>query len=493
MNDYSATQTAQATAASTYIGDFTVFLNNTVVPFLFVIALLFFLWNIARYFIIDARSSDTREKAKRSAIYGIAALVLLVSLWGLVNLLVSGLGLNEGRSMCPDFMGGWCGSVGTSGVVGGGQGTFPVSGNGGFDRYGDCLTLLGDPEKCTPAKGGSTLCTDPLGNPIPCSSDDGNRDGGEGGTTTRLCNLYRLWVGIGNVCKNDNENKTEGGRADNGKKGDPRNNDGAVSRIESALAKIIYGSYEDKSEFSYRTGAPRSINSSVSIPAQTVCVDGLNTLQLSAQYENAQTAYLLYKNAFSGAKWFNVTDLHGLSEVVFDGDNINELLSQNIENLVLVHTHPSQSITLSKLNASGHPISAKDMEQLCANANIDEYWVVDENNTWKASLTDRNATCPFTNSDDVVLQVVQTLLQLSVVEASERQAELSKMYNRYDIPADLKNALLPYLATDYNSLNRGEIITMADTLARTVGITVSRENVQNQCFGWFDFKLQPYI
>lgn len=91
----------------------TIFIDNVLLPLFFGIALLFFVWNAVKFFIIGAGETDAKENAKRLALYGIGAFVILVSLWGIVNLLVSGLGWGNSSAVTPDYMmndsrqGGW--------------------------------------------------------------------------------------------------------------------------------------------------------------------------------------------------------------------------------------------------------------------------------------------------------------------------------------------------------------------------------------------------
>ncbi len=78
-------------------------LDQTVVPFLLAIASLVFLWGIARYFIFGGENAESQEKGKSLAMYGIMGFVIILSLWGIVNLLVSGLGLKN-EPITPDYM-----------------------------------------------------------------------------------------------------------------------------------------------------------------------------------------------------------------------------------------------------------------------------------------------------------------------------------------------------------------------------------------------------
>tara|TARA_B100000745_G_C20137321_1_gene389857 strand:- start:182 stop:1735 length:1554 start_codon:yes stop_codon:yes gene_type:complete len=472
MQEYTGEQTAAASEAATYIGDFTLFLNNAVIPFLFAIAVLFLVWNIARYFIIEAVNTDSRDKAKRSAIYGVAALVLLVSIWGVVNLLVSGLGLNESRSICPDFMSSWCGTIGMKGATGG---------TGGVTDFGFvCRNTDGEITPCVTNtdSDSNNVCYDPFGDLVPCAgSDDTNNNWRD-----TLCDLYNSWIGIGSLCSEDDD-RGDAHTPTGGNTETTTGSNDTKTEVDSALAKIIYGKYEDSSNFSYRSGAPRAIGSSVDIPPQTACLSGLQTLQLSSEYEDSQTAYLYYKNVSGTGRWFNITDLHSLTDISFDADNIESLADNNTSNLTLVHTHPQQNITLAGLNASGYPSSASDMEHVCGSNDIIKYWVIDQNNVWSI-VRNNSANCSLSSDDKVSLLVIQTLLQLSVIETDVRQAELNRMYNRYDISADFKTKLLPYLSINYNQKQKSEIIALAGDIASTLGFSLTRNTPEEACLLW---------
>jgi len=84
------------------------FINNTLIPSLFALAFLFFIINVVRYFIIGGASDDGRKSAKRLALWGIIAFVLMVSIWGIVNMLVYGFGFGRTLYVCPDYMGDHC-------------------------------------------------------------------------------------------------------------------------------------------------------------------------------------------------------------------------------------------------------------------------------------------------------------------------------------------------------------------------------------------------
>ena len=77
---------------NTFIGRITTFINNTLIPLVFAIALLVFIWGMFKFFIYN--TEEEKEKGKDLAIYAIVAFVLMVSIWGIVNLIASGLGFS---------------------------------------------------------------------------------------------------------------------------------------------------------------------------------------------------------------------------------------------------------------------------------------------------------------------------------------------------------------------------------------------------------------
>lgn len=91
----------------TFLVNILAFINKTVVPVLMAVALLCFLWNIVRYFIIGGSNEESQVKAKSLAIWGITAFVIITALWGIVNVFISTLGLTT-HTITPDYM---CGKL----------------------------------------------------------------------------------------------------------------------------------------------------------------------------------------------------------------------------------------------------------------------------------------------------------------------------------------------------------------------------------------------
>jgi hypothetical protein len=80
------------------------FFNAIVIPFLLAIAFLVFVVNAIRFFVFTSTTDDGKKNAKNLAIYGVATFVVILSFWGLVNLLVQGIGLGNGRPVSPDYI-----------------------------------------------------------------------------------------------------------------------------------------------------------------------------------------------------------------------------------------------------------------------------------------------------------------------------------------------------------------------------------------------------
>lgn len=63
----------------------TCMLSNSIVPFLFAIALVIFVYGVVKF--IKESDSKQKEEGKNFMIWGIIALFVMVSVWGLVNVL----------------------------------------------------------------------------------------------------------------------------------------------------------------------------------------------------------------------------------------------------------------------------------------------------------------------------------------------------------------------------------------------------------------------
>ncbi|MBU1292967.1 pilin [Patescibacteria group bacterium] len=67
-------------------------INTYIVPLVFAIAFIVFIWGVFQYFVLGGASEEKREEGKKLVMWGIIAFVVMLSLWGLVNLLVASFG-----------------------------------------------------------------------------------------------------------------------------------------------------------------------------------------------------------------------------------------------------------------------------------------------------------------------------------------------------------------------------------------------------------------
>lgn len=103
-----------AQSAQDFVANFTIFLENVIVPFMMGLAFLFFAFNAIRFFVIgntvtsgEGSKKKTvggdRGKAKALALYGILAFVLIIIFWGIVNLVGSSTGLGGQSAPINDY------------------------------------------------------------------------------------------------------------------------------------------------------------------------------------------------------------------------------------------------------------------------------------------------------------------------------------------------------------------------------------------------------
>ncbi|HVX90945.1 MAG TPA: hypothetical protein VHC20_04975 [Candidatus Paceibacterota bacterium] len=69
------------------VNNFISFINNSLIPLLFALAFLFFLVGLVRFFFSDG--DENRQKGRQFALWGMIGLIVLFSIWGIVNLLLA--------------------------------------------------------------------------------------------------------------------------------------------------------------------------------------------------------------------------------------------------------------------------------------------------------------------------------------------------------------------------------------------------------------------
>lgn len=74
---------------------------DTALPLLIAAAVVWFVYGLFQLFL--AADEEKKEKAKSTVIYGVIALFVMVSVWGLVNILVGTFNLNNNTQRLPDL------------------------------------------------------------------------------------------------------------------------------------------------------------------------------------------------------------------------------------------------------------------------------------------------------------------------------------------------------------------------------------------------------
>jgi hypothetical protein len=69
-------------------------INLVVVPVIFALAFVAFLWGVLNAYFLSGDDESKRAQGHQFILWGIIGMVVLVSVWGLVNILLSTLGLN---------------------------------------------------------------------------------------------------------------------------------------------------------------------------------------------------------------------------------------------------------------------------------------------------------------------------------------------------------------------------------------------------------------
>ena len=94
-----AAQQINITQVKTYTDSIIGLINRVIVPALFAVAFLYFIYGVYKYFILGADSDTEVATGRKFVLWGIIGFVVILSFWGLVNV---GVGLfNLGGQNAP--------------------------------------------------------------------------------------------------------------------------------------------------------------------------------------------------------------------------------------------------------------------------------------------------------------------------------------------------------------------------------------------------------
>lgn len=408
-----------------YIVLFGGFLSNILLPFLFSLAFLFFLYNIARYFIFGGASEDDRKKAKRAAVYGIAAFVFLVIIWSIVNVLLSGIGLTRNATICNDYFSLFSGPCTSQRGAGGGGGG-SIFGGSGTATFGSAGTSGTIPGGATGSTGGST------------GSTGGTTGGSTGGATTGT-------------------DTTSGSGTSAG------------TAVAAPLAELIFGTGRDGAGYHVSPTVSGALSSTPTIVEAQTCTAGIDTLMLASRTEPAQAAYLYYRNSAGAMRWQNITDRHTANYIGYDRDVIDGIIAAGGTDLHIIHTHPTSRTRALGLVMTGHGPSTADWEAMCAiNNPAITYVTVDDGGVWTSEHTD--TTCPYTPAARAQLPTLETYGALAVLEASTRPVELLEYIESSLVPGTQDGRFTAITPSSLTNLTPEQVLAFSNdvqTLATT--------------------------
>ncbi|HEX4799318.1 MAG TPA: hypothetical protein VFV22_02145 [Candidatus Paceibacterota bacterium] len=86
--------------SASYIIDF---IQGRLIPLLFGVAIVVFIWGMIKTFLLGSDSDDKREEGKKLMLWGIMAFVFMTALWGIVALVTNffGIGNQTGPGSVP--------------------------------------------------------------------------------------------------------------------------------------------------------------------------------------------------------------------------------------------------------------------------------------------------------------------------------------------------------------------------------------------------------
>ncbi len=71
-------------------------INDSLIPLIFTLASVMFIWGVVQFFIIGANEESKRQQGKQFMIWGIIVLAVMLSIWGLVGILGGTFGIKTG-------------------------------------------------------------------------------------------------------------------------------------------------------------------------------------------------------------------------------------------------------------------------------------------------------------------------------------------------------------------------------------------------------------
>ena len=78
---------------ASWVNSFVSVASNIIAPLILAFAFLAFIWGIVNYFFLNGGNEEKRAEGRQFAIWGLLGIVVIISLWGLVDIILSTLGI----------------------------------------------------------------------------------------------------------------------------------------------------------------------------------------------------------------------------------------------------------------------------------------------------------------------------------------------------------------------------------------------------------------
>ena len=82
-----------------FLDDVSSFINSSLIPLIFGLALLVFIFGVFKYFILGGGEEESRDEGKKLMLWAIIGFVAMVSVFGVVNLIAGGLGFSDDENI----------------------------------------------------------------------------------------------------------------------------------------------------------------------------------------------------------------------------------------------------------------------------------------------------------------------------------------------------------------------------------------------------------
>lgn len=94
-------QTFNGAVLGAYTAGIIDFINKYLIPFIWAIAFIVFLWGVYSYFIAGGADEEKRSQGKQLVMWAVIGFVIMTSLWGIVNLLTNSFGFGGQNAPKP--------------------------------------------------------------------------------------------------------------------------------------------------------------------------------------------------------------------------------------------------------------------------------------------------------------------------------------------------------------------------------------------------------